>query len=96
MSVDVQEELASMTTKEQQLTASESTARQQLAASVEAHEKASSACSSAEAELHRLSLALKDSEAQLLLAQQKEAQVRWPSYPLCPPPLPPHAPPHAL
>lgn len=89
MSVGIQEELATVTAKQQQLIASESAARQQLAVSVEAHEKSSSACSSAEVELHRLSLALGDSEAQLLLAQQKEAQVRSPrialqSSALCP------------
>lgn len=71
----LQEELAVLTSQQQQLTASESASRQQLAASVQAHEQASAACASAEAELHRLSIALQDSEAQLALAHQNEAQV---------------------
>ncbi len=70
-----QEELASLTSRQQQLTASESAAQQQLAATGEAYEQASAACSAAEGEMHRLSMALEDSEARLLQAQQKEGQV---------------------
>lgn len=70
-----QEELAEVTSRQQQLSSSESAARQQLAESMQAYDQASAACSSAEAELHRLSSALQDSETQLVLAQQKEAQV---------------------
>lgn len=74
----LQKELAALRSQHQQLTASESASRQQLAASVQAHDQASAACSSAEAELHRLSTVLEDSEAQLVLAHQKEAQVTSP------------------
>lgn len=71
----LQGELAALTAQQQQLTASESASRQQLAASVQDHEQATAACTSAEAELHRVSAALQDSEAQLVHAHQKEAQV---------------------
>lgn len=71
----LQGEIAALTAQQQQLTASESASRQQLAASVQAHEQATAACASAEAELHRLSAVLEDSDAQLVLAHQKEAQV---------------------
>lgn len=74
----MQEELAAVASQQQQLTASESASRQQLAAAVQAHDQASAACASAQAELHHLSMALQDSEAQLVLAHQKEAQVMSP------------------
>lgn len=76
----LQGELAALTAQQQQLTASESASRQLLAASVQAHEQATTACTSAEAGLHRLSMALEDSEAQLVLAHQKEAQVSMTSH----------------
>ena len=74
--MSLQEELATVTARQHQLTASEDAAQQQLSAALEAYEKASTACASADGEMHRLSAALEDSEAQLQLAQQKEGQVR--------------------
>ena len=71
----MQNELAAVSSREQQLTASESAMQQQLTAAVDAYEKVSTACSSAEGEVYRLSSALTDSESQLLVAQQKETQV---------------------
>ena len=72
----MQEELAKVTSRQQQLSVSESAAQQQVAALAEAYEKASTACAAAEGEERRLGLLLQDSEAQLLQAQQKESQVR--------------------
>ena len=71
----MQEELAKVTSRQQQLSVSESAAQQQAAALAEAYEKASTACAAAEGKERRLSLLLQDSEAQLLQAQQKEGQV---------------------
>ncbi len=72
----MQEELAKVTSRQQQLSVSESAAQQQAAALAEAYEKASTACAAAEGKERRLSLLLQDSEAQLLQARQKEGQVR--------------------
>ncbi len=72
----MQEELAKVTSRQQQLSVSDSAAQQQLAALAEAYEKASTACAAAEGEERRLGLLLQDSEAQVLQAQQKESQVR--------------------
>lgn len=72
----MQEELAKVTSRQQQLSVSESAAKQQVAALAEAYEKASTACAAAEGEERRLGLLLQDSEAQLLQAQQKEGQVQ--------------------
>lgn len=71
----MQEELTVLTSQQQQLAASEAASRQQLALSEQAREQASAACASAEAELHHLSTVLQDSQAQLALAHQNEAQV---------------------
>lgn len=64
-----------VTSQQQQLAASEAASRQQLALCEQAREQARAACASAEAELHCLSTALQDSQAQLALAHQNEAQV---------------------
>ena len=71
----MQEELAAVSSREQQLAGSEAAAQQQLSAALQAYERASTACCSAEGEMGRLSSALEASESQLVLAQQKETQV---------------------
>ena len=80
----LQEELAELSAQQQQLTASELATRQQLAASEQARKQARAACASADAELHRLSTALQDSQAQLALAHENEAQVIPTHTPRCP------------
>ena len=65
--------------RQQQLSVSESAAQQQVAVLAEAYDKAGTACTAAEGEVHRLGMALQDCETQLLQAQQREGQVSPPS-----------------
>ena len=71
----VQEELASVTAKHEQVAASEAQARQQLAKVSQGYEQAAAAAGDAEEEVQRLSMALQGTEAQLAEALQKESQV---------------------
>lgn len=71
----LQEELALITRKHEQVSASEAQARQQLGEVSQGYQQAAAAASSAEEEVQRLSMALQCSEAQLAEALQKESQV---------------------
>lgn len=72
----MQEDLALITTKHEQVSGSEAQARQQLAVATQQCEQATAAAAGAEHEVQRLSMALHGSEAQLAEALQKESQVR--------------------